>query len=216
MNNSTINYESSVKLLGIVFDSKLIWHDHIKSLKKNIIQKLTLLKQLANLKWGSSPKTMIDFYKVYIRAKMEYGIQFFANSLPQIFNMLESLQNSAICIAMGFHKHTPIIKMRNLSGIPSLEERALFQRRRYFTRIQAYGDQHYVYQKVFHNTPSMILVSSTWNLFLKEVPEWSSQWMDTFPFVDSPPWEMDHIECHMSMLKKNKSCYSAKEVKIIF
>ena len=37
-----------------------------------------------------------------------------------------------------------------------------------------------------------------------------------FPFVDSPPWEMAHIECHMSMLKKNKSCYSAKEVEIIF
>ena len=87
---------------------------------------------------------------------MEYGIQFFANSSPQIFNMLESLQNSAIRIAMGFHKHSPIIKLRNLSGITSLEERALLQRRRYFTRIQAYGNQHYVYQKVFHNTPSMI------------------------------------------------------------
>ena len=71
VNNSTINYESSVKLLRIVFDSKLRWHDHIKSLKKNIIQKLTLLKRLANSKWSSSPKTMIDFYKVYIRAKIK-------------------------------------------------------------------------------------------------------------------------------------------------
>ena len=62
----------------------------------------------------------------------------------------------------------------------------------------------------------MISVSSTWNLFVKEFPEWSCQWMDTFPFVGSPPWEMAHIECHMSMLKKNKSCYSAKEVEIIF
>ena len=117
---------------------------------------------------------------------------------------------------MRFHKHAPIIKIRNLSGITSLQERALLQRRRYFTRIQAYGNQHYVYQKFFHNTPSMISVSSSWNLFVKEFPEWSSQWMDTSPFVDSPPWEMAHIECHMSMLKKNKSCYSAKEVEIIF
>lgn len=52
--------------------------------------------------------------------------------------------------------------------------------------------------------------------YLKEIWDWSSQWMDTFSFVNSPPWKMPPVEWHTGMLLKNKYCHSAQEVKATF
>ena len=42
-----IPYCNSVKLLGLLMDSKMQWHEHINSLKSLIIQRLCILKRLA-------------------------------------------------------------------------------------------------------------------------------------------------------------------------
>ena len=72
-----IPYCNSVKLLGLLMDSKMQWHEHINSLKSLIIQRLCILKRLAGSKWGCHPKIILDFYKLYIRSNIEYGIQIF-------------------------------------------------------------------------------------------------------------------------------------------
>ena len=127
-----IPYCNSVKLLGLLMDSKMLWHEHINSLKSLIIQRLCILKRLAGSMWGCHPKIILDFYKLYIRSNIEYGIQIFSARPPSSIKILEYLQNSAIRIALGFHKHTPLSKSKILSELVSLSERASSLRIRYF------------------------------------------------------------------------------------
>ena len=100
------------------------WHEQLNSLKSLIVQRLCILKRLAGRKWGCHPEIILDFYKLYIRSNIEYGIQIFSAPLPSSFKILEFLQNSAIRIALGVHKHTALSKLKILSRLAFLSERA--------------------------------------------------------------------------------------------
>ena len=90
--SSKFPYCNSVKLFGLTIDSKMSWHIDIYSLKASIIRRLCVLKGLAGSKWGCHPKVILDFYKLYIRSNLEYGIQFFSIHSSSAFKTLESLQ----------------------------------------------------------------------------------------------------------------------------
>ena len=59
-----IPYCNSVKLLGLLMDSKMQWHEHVNSLKSLIIQRLCILKRLAGSKWGCHPKDYFGFLQI--------------------------------------------------------------------------------------------------------------------------------------------------------
>ena len=145
------------------------WHEHINSLKSLIIQRLCILKRLAGSKWGCHPKIILDFYKLYIRSNIEYGIPIFSAGPPSSFKILESLQNSAIQIALGVHKHTPLSKLKILSGLVSLSERASSLRIKCFPQILAYGAKHAVYAHTFAEKSACPNAHSSWNQFQLEV-----------------------------------------------
>ena len=84
-----IPYCNPVKLLGLLIDSKMQWHEHINSLKSLIIQRLCILKRLAGSKWGCHPKIILDSYKLYICSNIEYGIKIFSARPPSSFKILE-------------------------------------------------------------------------------------------------------------------------------
>ena len=95
------------------------WHEHINFSKSLIIQRLCILKRLAGRKGGCHPKLILDFYKLYICSILEYGIQVFSVRHPSLFKIIESLQNFAIQIAVGVHKHSSV-QVRNIVwiGVP--------------------------------------------------------------------------------------------------
>ena len=165
-----IPFCKSVTLLGLLMDSKMQWHEHINSLKSLTIYRLCILKRLAGSKWGCHPKIILDFHKLYIHSNIEYGIQIFSACPPFSFKILESSQNSAIQMALGVHKHTPLSKLKILSGLGSLSKRACSLRIKYFSQIQAYGAKHAVYAHAFAGKSACPNAHSSWNQFQLEVP----------------------------------------------
>ena len=53
--NSYLKQLSESKYLGIIFDSKLSWKNHITHIKEKTTKRLNILKRLAGVKWGCSP-----------------------------------------------------------------------------------------------------------------------------------------------------------------
>ena len=64
---------NSMFFLGIKFDRKLRWTEHIKYLVETCKKKLNVLRCLQSSAWGADRYSLILIYQAYIRSKMDYG-----------------------------------------------------------------------------------------------------------------------------------------------
>lgn len=106
--NKPIQYVNQIKFLGVIFDSKLTWKQHINNLKKECYQRMNLLKALGHQKWGSSKDILIRIYQSLIRSKLDYGCAAYENTKPSRLKLLEPIQNTALRIAIGALRTSPI------------------------------------------------------------------------------------------------------------
>ena len=69
-NNSIVNVTSVHKHLGMICDSKLSFHEHLKSVSKKISKTVGLLQKFQ----GTLPRTsLITIYKLFARPHLDYG-----------------------------------------------------------------------------------------------------------------------------------------------
>ena len=61
------------KFLSMIFDRKLSFIPHIKSLKAKCIKALNLLKVLSHTSWGADLTTLLKLYRSLVRPKLDYG-----------------------------------------------------------------------------------------------------------------------------------------------
>ena len=73
MGNKRIPVAASVKFLGLAWDFKMSWGQHINSLKSRCLKDLNLLKSLTSYTWGAHQETLIRLYRTIIRPKIVYG-----------------------------------------------------------------------------------------------------------------------------------------------
>ena len=64
----------TAKLLGILFDRRVSFNDHMKDLMAKVYMRLNLLKLLKGTNWGARPYTILKAYKCFICPFLEYGV----------------------------------------------------------------------------------------------------------------------------------------------
>ena len=74
-----IQYKKTIKFLGITFDEKLNFKEHILNLISRCRKRLNLMKALRGQSWGANPTILLYTYKVFIRPLLEYGSILFAH-----------------------------------------------------------------------------------------------------------------------------------------
>ena len=97
-NNNIVNVSSIHRHLGMIFDSKLSFGEHLKSvLKKEISKTVGLLREFQ----GILPRTsLITIYKLFARPHLDYGDIIYDQTFNESFHQrIESIQyNAAIAI----------------------------------------------------------------------------------------------------------------------
>ena len=98
-NNSIVNVTSIHKHLGMIFDSKLSFDEHLKPVlkKKKISKAVGLLRKLQ----GIFPRTsLITIYKLFVRPHLDYGDIIYDKTFNESFHQrIEFIQyNAAIAI----------------------------------------------------------------------------------------------------------------------
>ena len=73
MNNVKLKPKKIVKLLGVNFDHKLTFEEHIKGKIINTRQITSSFYSLESKKYKIPERTMRNLYKVFIRPNFEYG-----------------------------------------------------------------------------------------------------------------------------------------------
>lgn len=62
-----------MKFLGVVFDSRLTWRDHVSSIVDKCVRVMNLIRCLEGTEWGADIAYLKQIYIYLITARIEYG-----------------------------------------------------------------------------------------------------------------------------------------------
>ena len=99
INNHKITRIKKAKILGILFNDKAKWEDHIDSITNKFNFNLFIIKQLRSN--GFNQKELIHAYITFIRSKLEYCSPVWGSCIPvKLVNKLERCQKRALSIIL--------------------------------------------------------------------------------------------------------------------
>lgn len=153
-----IRVGQSVKFLGMIFDRRLTWIDHLKALRAKCMKRLNTLKALSGTKWGADRTTMLRFYKAYVRSCLDYGSQVYSSARPSALKMLDSIHHTALRIASGAFRSTPVPSLLSECSEPPLSMRRTYLMISYYFALKSRPDNpahdvvmrnllHHVYER---------------------------------------------------------------------
>jgi len=108
INNRTIPFKNTCKLLGVVFDSHLTWKHHVDSLLQKSTRGLNLMRCISGTSWGSNKDTLLLIYKSIILSNFDYCCFTYTNSSLSNCKRLDTVQYKSLLLAMGGMKGTSL------------------------------------------------------------------------------------------------------------
>ncbi|GFY59171.1 uncharacterized protein LOC103524116 [Trichonephila inaurata madagascariensis] len=109
--------------LGISLDSRLTWTKHIARVVENATSRLSVLKRIAGVKWGSSQSVLTSTYTSYIRPVIDYGSELLITASDSALSKLDIVQNKALRFITGADTSTPNASMQLQTESSSSSER---------------------------------------------------------------------------------------------
>ena len=91
-----LQYRKTCKFLGVTFDQKLTFTEHVNDIVNRAKKRLNLLKALRGQTWGASPETLLYSYRTFVRPLMDYSCILFSHSSNTLLKKLQAVETSAI------------------------------------------------------------------------------------------------------------------------
>ena len=118
LNGTTLPLQRNPRILGVVFDPLLTFGKQIDSLCTRAGPGMNILKALAGTTWGQQAETMILTYKSLLRSILHYAAPvWFPNVARSNVEKLQRVQNSALRVALGCPKMTPVAHLHQESKV---------------------------------------------------------------------------------------------------
>jgi hypothetical protein len=94
-----------LKILGITFDTRLCFKNHIDITRDKASARLNILKAIGNQAWGSDKETLFLIFRALIQSVINYGNPFwFPLAEPTNVKKVQVVQNNALRVVTGCHK----------------------------------------------------------------------------------------------------------------
>ena len=123
INGELLREDKQPTYLGVTFDDRLTWKQHINKAATKARRKLAILRKLSGTTWGASQKILKNIYQQGIRPHLEYGSAAWCPASNTTLGELDKVQNQALRVITGAMKSTPIVEMERVGGVQALRER---------------------------------------------------------------------------------------------
>ena len=135
---SLLPYQPSAKFLGLLFDSRLTWDDHVSALRVSALQRLRLLQTLSHVSWGADRHTLLHLHMALVLSKLDYGCQIYSSASATTLRKLDPVHHLGLRLALGAFRSSPVESLYVESGLPSLYRRRALLSLRYFARLHQF------------------------------------------------------------------------------
>ena len=176
------------KQLGVTFNSKMMFDDHIRENCKKAMNRITALKRLH----GKLPRrSKLTIYMSFIRPVLEFGWQLYDNSSNELLDSLERVQREGLLLVTSAYKKTSHNALLHEVGVPLLATRRHTQKIQFMykyteNKLPPYMNQiipNIVDDGAFYNLRNKNNIKvplSKKNYFLKSfIPSSIKTWNDT-------------------------------------
>jgi hypothetical protein len=123
LNNELIPYNSKPVFLGITFDEKLCFADHIESLKTRALKRINIIKIFCHKSWHLSHETLINIYKALIGSIFNYSFFCVKNVSESNIKKLQIIQDKAIKCIFKLQWNTASFSLPKISGLILIRQR---------------------------------------------------------------------------------------------
>jgi hypothetical protein len=187
----TLKMEKKVKFLGMIFDNKLTWTEHVEYTMTKCNKRLNLMRSLTGTDWGASKKSLLTIYKVLIRSLLDYGAIALDCTSEANKKKFDTIQYKALKISCGAMTGTSLAALQVECGEMPLEIRRKQQMIQYSVKI-----------KTTENHPTKNILEDSWcnhygkfgenrKPFALKVADFFDQnkiELDTVKLQGDPPW----------------------------
>lgn len=219
-NGTTITSVDKIKFLGVIFDQKLTWRPHVENLRAECLQRLNLIKALANYDWGADRDSLLTVYKAIVRSKIDYGCIAYATACPTILKKIDPIHNAAMRLITGAHRTSPTASILAEAGEPPLKIRRTKLILNYTINI-ANQPSHPTFKNLFEknsNTPRLrahspfaSFIQTLLNTTQLTIPE-----IATATYSNIPPWSKNQAQFNTKLEAYNKETTHQETFKNMF
>ncbi|XP_025190911.1 uncharacterized protein LOC112591338 [Melanaphis sacchari] len=206
MQGNTLPNTKSLRLLGLIFDHKLNWKEHIKKLKATSSKKLNIIKSVSHFKWGADRKTLLILYNSLIQSILDYGSIIYSLTNQNTLKTLNTVQNAGIRMAIGAFKSSPIDSMMCEAHCLSLNIRQKYLITKFAAKKMSTPQTGLIrtISEPYHEHLLKPLYIKLHDIFEEISFNISNiKPKETFPTI--PPWNTNHIEANTELTKFNKN-----------
>ena len=143
LNGQPIRFKPHARFLGLVFDQRLTWEEHVRTLKGKSTQALGILKCLSHMEWGADRTTLLRLYRSLVRPMIDFASHIYSSGADKHLGLINSVHNEALRICTGAFRSSPIQSLCADAGEPPIQYRR-----------QELGLRHYVRLKRLPGTPA--------------------------------------------------------------
>ncbi len=122
LGSEQLQQSDRVRFLGLLFDSKLQWTQHINELKIKSYNRLNFLKILNGSSWGADRKCLLQLYTAYVRSILDYGCVIYSSASTSTLQKLDAIQHQALRIATGALRSSPVKSLHAEANIFPLQQ----------------------------------------------------------------------------------------------
>ncbi|KAI5708058.1 hypothetical protein M8J77_015554 [Diaphorina citri] len=150
--NTAVQFEGTMKWLGIHFDRKFDFKNHIEAIKIKALKAMNVLKILSHQSWGLNRKLLHRLYQAYVRPILDYGAIVYSAAKPNVLKKLDPVHNTAIRTISGAFRTSPIKSLLVDCGEMPLENRRELLIINHVVKLMD-SPQKPTYNLVFQNIP---------------------------------------------------------------
>ena len=212
LKGEALSFSNNIKFLGVFFDHKLNWKDHLNHLVLNCTKSINLLKILSHHSWGADMTHLLTIYRSIIRSRIDYGLIAYGSSRKSYLKAAKSIENKALRIITGAFPTTPIESLHCLVGEISLSDRIMSASLSYATKIAA-STNNFNYDHTFSDRFKLIYDRNP-NIippFYERVNRYLTQINFPLPTTILPsinsnttPWTLSPIKLNTELSRYNK------------
>ena len=123
LDNTRLPTIRNPKILGLTFDPKLTFNEHIKTSKDKAGKTINILKALTSTHWGKNKETLTNTYKTVTRPILEYAGTIYAPIISdKQLTALQVKENQGLRIATGCTSDTNINHINDETKILPIEK----------------------------------------------------------------------------------------------
>ena len=112
INGSPLTFVDNFKYLGVTFDTKLTYRNHVNAVVTKCSNQMNLMKLPTRTYWGAGKRSLLKIYRSIIRPVIEYGMTAYFFSTRTQKQKIEAIQNQALRICCGDMPGIPITSCR--------------------------------------------------------------------------------------------------------